>query len=32
MVENQIKLMPIDVEKYIQFDGSKMKVDGDWGH
>ena len=32
MVENQMKLMPIDVEKYIQFDGSKMKVNGDWGH
>ena len=32
MVEGQMKLMPIDVEKYIQFDGSKMKVDGDWGH
>ncbi len=32
MVEAQMKLMPFDVEKYIEFDGSKMKVDGDWGH
>ncbi|MCA0932619.1 sulfatase-like hydrolase/transferase [Lutimonas saemankumensis] len=32
MVEEQMKLMPIDVKKYIEFDGSKMKVDGDWGH
>ncbi|MGI9531832.1 sulfatase-like hydrolase/transferase, partial [Lutimonas sp.] len=32
MVENQMKLMPFDVKKYIEFDGSDMKVDGDWGH
>lgn len=32
MIESQMKLMPFDVEKYIEFDGSDMKVDGDWGH
>jgi len=32
MVEDQMKVMPIDVKKYIEFDGSDMKVDGDWGH
>ena len=32
MVEAQMKLMPFDINKYIEFDGSKMKVDGDWGH
>ena len=32
MVEDQMKAMPIDVKKYIEFDGSDMKVDGDWGH
>lgn len=32
MVEEQMKLMPFDVNEYIKFDGSQMKVDGDWGH
>ena len=32
MVENYMKLMPIDVQEYIKYDDSKMKVDGDWGH
>lgn len=32
MVENYMKLMPIDVQEYIKYDDSKMKIDGDWGH
>ena len=32
MVENYMKLMPIDVQEYIKYDDSNMKIDGDWGH
>lgn len=32
MVEDNMKLLPINLEDYIQYDDPTLKVDGDWGH
>ncbi|MGB0391879.1 MAG: hypothetical protein ACPGRC_00840 [Salibacteraceae bacterium] len=32
MVEEYMKLLPINVEEYIEYDNPALKMDGDWGH
>ena len=32
MVEENMKVLPIDTEEYIKYDDPTLKVDGDWGH
>jgi arylsulfatase len=32
MVEKQMKLLPIDINEYINYDDPSLKIDGDWGH
>jgi arylsulfatase A-like enzyme len=32
MVERQMKLLPIELEDYLEIDNPKLKLNGDWGH
>ena len=32
MVEEYMKLLPIDLEEYIQYDDPSLRIEGDWGH
>lgn len=32
MVEEYMKLLPIQLEEYIQYDNPEIKLEGDWGH
>ncbi len=32
MVENYMKLLPIDLDEYLKYDDPKLKIEGDWGN